>query len=58
MHKVHRRRNADIEKEYVCPLRCGKSYGSYAALYTHMKSKHPNVKPPEMKSAPNVGRKK
>jgi transcriptional regulator of heat shock response len=27
---------------------CGKGYGSYAALYTHMKNKHTDIKPPNM----------
>ena len=54
MQKIHRRKNADIEKEFICPQKCGKGYGSYAALYTHIKSKHPEIKPPEMKSAPHA----
>ncbi len=33
----------------MCPNGCGKAYGSYAALYTHIKNKHPSTKPPEMK---------
>jgi hypothetical protein len=27
----------------VCNHDCGKAYGSYAALYTHIKNKHPNT---------------
>ena len=50
MQKIHRRKNQDISKEFLCPQNCGKAYGSYAALYTHIKNKHPTAKPPEMKS--------
>ena len=41
MSRIRRRKNDQIEKEFVCPQKCGKAYGSYAALYTHVKSKHP-----------------
>jgi hypothetical protein len=50
MHKIHRRKNEEIAKEFSCPQNCGKAYGSYAALYTHIKNKHPTAKPPEMKA--------
>jgi hypothetical protein len=40
MQKVHRRRNEQIIKDFVCIHGCGKAYGSYAALYTHIKNKH------------------
>jgi hypothetical protein len=50
MQKIHRRKNQDISKEFICPQNCGKAYGSYAALYTHIKNKHPTAKPPEMKA--------
>lgn len=47
--KIHRRKNEEIPKEFFCPVEdCGKAYGSYAALYTHMKNKHNEVKPPNM----------
>jgi hypothetical protein len=46
MQKIHRRKNQDISKEFICPQNCGKAYGSYAALYTHIKNKHPFAKPP------------
>jgi len=56
--KIHRRKDKDIAKEYVCEAGCGKAYGSYAALFTHVKNKHENIKPPEMKaSKPKIGRK-
>jgi hypothetical protein len=28
----------DKQKQFICP--CGKSYFSYAALFTHVKQKH------------------
>lgn len=40
MQRIHRRKNEEIPKDYVCAEGCGKAYGSYAALYTHMKNKH------------------
>lgn len=40
MQKVHRRKNEQIIKDFVCIHGCGKAYGSYAALYTHIKNKH------------------
>ena len=49
IQKIHRRKNNEISKEFTCPNHCGKAYGSYAALYTHIKNKHPTIKPPEMK---------
>ena len=49
MQKVHRRPNKDIPKDYVCVEGCGKAYGSYAALYTHMKNKHGTVKNIDLK---------
>ena len=58
MQRIHRRRNNEIEKAFPCPQKCGKAYGSYAALYTHIKSKHPDTKPPEMKTAPQNSLKK
>lgn len=42
MQKIHRRKNEEIAKDFVCSHDCGKAYGSYAALYTHIKNKHPN----------------
>ena len=54
MQKIHRRKNIEISKDFVCPNLCGKSYGSYAALYTHIKNKHPHSKPPEMKSGTDI----
>ncbi len=43
---VKRRRAVEIEREFICgdPL-CRKSYGSYPALYTHIKTKHDNIEP-------------
>jgi hypothetical protein len=46
MQKVHRRKNEDIVKDFVCTEGCGKAYGSYAALYTHIKNKHSTIRPP------------
>lgn len=40
MQKMHRRKNEEIAKVYICTEGCGKAYGSSAALYTHMKNKH------------------
>ena len=49
MAKIHRRKNEEVPKDFTCPASsCGKAYGSYAALYTHMKNKHPTLKPPTM----------
>jgi len=45
MQKVHRRKNEDIIKDFVCTEGCGKAYGSYAALYTHIKNKHSTIRP-------------
>lgn len=50
MQKIHRRKNEEISKEFVCTEGCGKAYGSYAALYTHVKNKHTYAKLPEMKA--------
>lgn len=50
MQKIHRRKNGEIAKEFVCTEGCGKAYGSYAALYTHVKNKHSEAKLPEMKA--------
>jgi hypothetical protein len=58
MHKIHRRKNNEIAKDFFCPENCGRSYASYAALYTHMKQKHPDSKPPEMKLAPGIAKQK
>lgn len=53
--RIHRRKNVEIPKEYFCTVSsCGKGYGSYAALYTHMKNKHTNIKPPNMPSGNKV----
>lgn len=39
--KIYRRKAEEIEKDYCCKAsRCGKKYGSYPALYTHLKTKH------------------
>lgn len=39
--KKHNRRTAkEIEKEYKCPYKCGKFYGSEGSLNLHMKLKH------------------
>lgn len=39
--KIHRRRADEIEKEFKCRVKkCGRYYGSYPALYTHLKTKH------------------
>ncbi|CAD8146328.1 unnamed protein product [Paramecium octaurelia] len=38
-----RRRNDSNNRDYTCG--CGKSYLSYAALYTHLKQKHDSVAP-------------
>jgi hypothetical protein len=39
--KIHRRVGKDITKNFVCgDKNCGKSYGTNAALYTHIKNKH------------------
>ena len=50
MQKIHRRKNDEIAKQFPCTEGCGKAYGSYAALYTHVKNKHMNAKLPEMKA--------
>jgi hypothetical protein len=50
MQKIHRRKNEEIPKDYVCAEGCGKAYGSYAALYTHMKNKHGCLKVAEVKA--------
>ena len=50
MQKIYRRKNEDISKDYVCTEGCGKAYGSYAALYTHIKNKHGCIKPTDLKS--------
>lgn len=42
MSKVHRRKKLEIMKDFICTYGCGKAYGSYAALYTHIKNKHSN----------------
>lgn len=52
MQRIHRRKNQDIPKDYVCAEGCGKAYGSYAALYTHMKNKHGCLKVMDVKPAP------
>ena len=43
---VKRRKAIEIERHFICgdPL-CRKSYGSYPALYTHIKTKHNNIEP-------------
>ena len=54
--KIHRRKNEEVPKDFMCTVTsCSKAYGSYAALYTHMKNKHADVKPPTM---PNVTKNK
>ena len=50
--RIFRRKNEEVPKDFNCPVEaCSKAYGSYAALYTHMKNKHEDVKPPTM---PNI----
>lgn len=49
MQKIHRRKNQEIPKDFVCAEGCGKAYGSYAALYTHMKNKHGYMKSNDVK---------
>ncbi|KAL4427509.1 hypothetical protein ABPG74_015212 [Tetrahymena malaccensis] len=42
--KIYRRKAIDILKEYKCKVpKCGRLYGSYQALYTHLKTKHENL---------------
>ncbi|CAD8064741.1 unnamed protein product [Paramecium sonneborni] len=41
--RLRRRRNDSNNRDYSCG--CGKSYLSYAALYTHLKQKHDSVAP-------------
>ncbi|CAD8166419.1 unnamed protein product [Paramecium octaurelia] len=41
--KLRRRRNDSNNRDYSCG--CGKSYLSYAALYTHLKQKHNSIAP-------------
>jgi hypothetical protein len=43
---VKRRKAVDIERLFICgDPSCLKSYGSYPALYTHIKTKHDNIEP-------------
>lgn len=39
-NKHNRRTAKEIEKEYKCPYKCGKLYGSEGSLNLHMKLKH------------------
>ncbi|CAD8160030.1 unnamed protein product [Paramecium pentaurelia] len=41
--RLRRRRNDSNNRDYSCG--CGKSYLSYAALYTHLKQKHDSIAP-------------
>lgn len=43
MQRIHRRKKDEIAKDFICSFGCGKAYGSNAALYTHIKNKHPNM---------------
>jgi len=40
--RVRRTKHDDIQRDYICG--CGKTYLSYPALYTHIKTKHDSMK--------------
>lgn len=46
-HPTHRRHKNEIPNNFICgDKKCDKKYGSNAALYTHIKTKHNGLEPP------------